>query len=284
MPRPQGQPQLDRLLQEWQSFHSTPQRILNQRLQALRKTVNETANTSFADLEKAIRDMSKVMPASTTEIAAVAEAAGQLGIKTDSIMGFTKAMLDLGNTTNISAEQGASQLAQFANITQMSQDDFDRLGSTIVSLGNNMATTEADIVSMGQRLAGAGAQVGMSEAEIMSFAAALSSVGIEAEAGGSAFSKVMVDMKLASKLGGEALDDFAHVAGMSADEFAKAYEDDAATAMTAFITGLGTLESRGEDAIVVLDEMGISEIRMRDALLRASGAGRFVCQRFGYWQ
>ena len=45
---------------------------------------------------------------------------------------------------------------------------------------------------MGLRLAGACHQVGMSEAQIMGFAAALSSVGIEAEAGGSAFSKVMV--------------------------------------------------------------------------------------------
>ena len=53
-----------------------------------------------------------------------------------------------------------------------------------------MATTEADIVSMAMGLAGAGKHVGMSEAQIMSFAAALSSVGIEAEAGGSAFSKV----------------------------------------------------------------------------------------------
>src|SRR5690625_3993273 len=125
---------------------------------------------------------------------------------------------------------------------------------------------------MGLRLAGAGAQVGMTEAQIMSFAGALSSVGIEAEAGGSAFSKVMINMQLAAERGGKDLENFAKVAGMSADEFKQAYEQDAAGAMMTFIEGLSTVEDRGMTAIGVLDEMGITEVRMRDALLRAAGA------------
>ena len=85
----------------------------------------------------------------------------------------------------------------------MSQEDFDRLGATIVDLGNNLATTEKEIVDMSMRIAGAGAQVGMTEAEIMSFSGALSSVGIEAEAGGSAFSTLISNMSLAVQQGGD---------------------------------------------------------------------------------
>lgn len=244
----------------------------------VKKTVDETSTISYEDLEKSIRDMSKTLPSTAAEIAGVAEIAGQLGIETENVMAFTKAMLDLGNTTNLTAEDGASMLAQFANITGMDQTEFDRLGSTIVALGNNMATTEADIVSMSLRLAGAGVQVGMTEAEIASFAAALSSVGIESEAGGSAFSKVMVNMQLATKLGGEELENFAMVAGMSAEEFAAAYEEDAAGALITFVEGLGTLEERGMDSLVVLDEMGITEVRMRDALLRSSNAAGLLSE------
>ena len=119
------------------------------------KTVDGT-EAQLAELRQGIIDMSRELPASAKEIAAVAEAAGQLGIETDNILKFTRTMIDLGETTNIVSAEAAKQLAQFANVTQMSQRDFDRLGSVIVELGNNFATTEADIVNMAQRLAGAG--------------------------------------------------------------------------------------------------------------------------------
>lgn len=237
----------------------------------VRKTVNATEE-EFAELSAGIREMTKVLPASAVEIAGVAENAGQLGIANEHILSFTRTMIDLGEATNLSAEQAATEFARFANIVGMSQKDFDRLGSTVVDLGNNLATTEREIVEMGMRLAGAGAQIGLTEAQIMSFAGALSSVGIEAEAGGSSFSKVMVEMQLAAELGGDKLKAFADVAGMSASDFKKAFEEDAAGAIIAFIEGLSTAEERGVSAIKVLDDMGIKEVRMRDALLRAAGA------------
>lgn len=216
--------------------------------------------------------MAKEIPASASAIAEVAEAAGQLGIEVPNIMDFTKVMIDLGNATNMSADEAATALARFANITQMSQRDFDKLGSVIVDLGNNLATTEGEIVAMSLRLAGAGSQIGLTEAQIMSFAGALSSVGIEAQAGGSAFSKVMIEMQLAVETGSEGLKDFANVAGMTTDEFSKAFRDDAGSAIISFIEGLGNAEEQGLSTIKVLDDMGITEVRLRDALLRASGA------------
>lgn len=237
----------------------------------VKKTVDAT-DAELAKLGQGIRDMAKEMPPAATEIAGVAEAAGQLGIKTPNILDFTKTMVMLGDSTNMSAEEAATSLARLANITGMSQKDFDKLGSTIVDLGNNMATTESEITAMGLRLAGAGSQIGLTEAQTMSFAAALSSVGIEAEAGGSAFSKVMVDMQLATEKGGKKLEQFASVAGMSASEFKTAFETDASGAIIAFIKGLGDAESKGQSAIGILDEMGISEVRLRDTLLRAAGA------------
>ncbi|MDT2660705.1 phage tail tape measure protein [Enterococcus hulanensis] len=162
---------------------------------------------SYKDLEKGLRDLATELPASHKEIAGVAEAAGQLGIKTENVKSFTKTMIDLGESTNMSSEKAATSLARFANITGMSQKDFDKLGSVIVDLGNNFATTESEITDMGLRLAGAGKQVGMSQGDIMGLATALSSVGVEAEAGGSAFSKVMIQMQLAVEKGSGAFED-----------------------------------------------------------------------------
>ena len=237
----------------------------------VRKTVSGT-EAEMKALEKGIMDMSQKMPSSAVAIAEVAQAAGQLGIQRDNILSFSKAMVQLGETSNLNSADGAAALAQFANITRMSQKDFDRLASTIVALGNSLATTERDVVEMGQRLAGAGAQIGMTEAEIMAFAGALASVGIEAQAGGTALSRVMIDMKLATVNGGQDLKNFAAVARMSAEEFKAAFEKNAADTMVKFIQGLASLEGTGTSAIEVLDKMGISEVRVRDALLRAAGA------------
>ena len=237
----------------------------------VRKTVDGTEK-QFAELRESILEMSKTMPESASSIAGVAEAAGQLGIEVDNIDGFTKAMVMLGDSTNMSSEQASTSLARLANITGMSQKDFDRLGSVIVALGNNLATTESEITEMGLRLAGAGSQVGLTEAQILSFAGALSSVGIEAEAGGSAFSKVLIQMQLAVEKGGKSLNNFAKVAGMSSKEFQKSFKQDATGAIIAFIKGLSDCESKGISAIKVLDDMGIKEVRLRDTLLRASGA------------
>lgn len=241
------------------------------------KTVSGTPK-QLLQIQNGIRKMATEIPQSVVKISAIAEAAGQLGIKTESILGFTRTMADLGVTTNLAGEEAASTLAKFANITGMSQNNFDRLGSTVVALGNNLATTESDIAAMALRLAGAGKQVGLTEAQILSFSGALSSVGIEAEAGGSAFSKVMNNMQLAVETGNKDLANFSKVAGMSAAEFKKAFQKDAANAINAFIKGLGKSQEKGESAIKVLDGMGITEVRMRDALLRAAGANDVFTQ------
>lgn len=238
----------------------------------VRKTVNATEE-EFANLEKGIRDMAKAGPSSAEELAGIAESAGQLGIAKENILSFTSTMSDLGTATNMTSEEAATSLARLANITQMPQTQFDRLGSTIVNLGNNLATTEAEITEFGLRIAGAGAQVGLSEAEILSIGAALSSVGINAEAGGTAISKVMIEIANATATGGEMLDRFAKVAGVSSSDFKKAFETDASGAIVTFIEGLGKMSDSGENVFAILEDLGLQEVRVRDAMLRASGAG-----------
>ena len=244
------------------------------------KTTDLTAQ-EFSDMEDAILEMTRVIPASATEIAGVAEAAGQLGIEKENILGFTETMINLGVATNISAEEAATSLARLANITGMPQTEFDKLGSVIVELGNNLATTEGEIVDMGLRLAGTASQVGLTEAEIMALAGAMSSVGISAEAGGTAMSTVMQKINTAVLSGSEEMAGFAKVAGMSAEDFASAWEDSPQTAITAFIEGLGGMNAEGVDTVTMLKDLGISGIREVDTLNRLSGASGLLAESFG---
>lgn len=242
------------------------------------KTVDATEE-QFTKLSDSFRDMSLVMPESASSIAAVAEIAGQLGIKVESIEKFTEVMVKMGDTTNLSATDAAESFAKFMNVmgntdttTKEYQDKVERLASTVVNLGNNTATTESDIMRMAQRLGSAGHQVGLNEAQVAALSATLSSLGLESEAGGSAFSKLMVNMKVACETGGESLDAFAEAAGVSAEEFKQAFENDAYGAMDMFIQSLASGGEAGESAIKMLSDLGIEEVRLRDSILRVTNA------------
>lgn len=226
----------------------------------------------LATVEQALRDMSREVPATHAEIAATAEAAARLGVAAQDVPVFTRAMIDMGEATDLSADQAATQLARMMNIMGTSTDDVAKLGSAVVDLGNNFAASESEIVEMSMRLAGAGAQIGLTEGEVTGLGTALAAVGIEAQAGGSAFSKVMIDIESSVDSGGDRLAQFAEVAGMSADEFAQKWQNDPGAALQSFVQGLADAESQGKSTIGILNDMGITEIRMRDALLRASGA------------
>nr|WP_240161601.1 phage tail tape measure protein [Flaviflexus equikiangi] len=243
------------------------------------KTVDGSV-VELSALEEGLRGMARELPASHAEIASVAEAAGQLGIETANVQGFTQVMIDMGESTSMSAEEAATQLARFVNIMGSSQTEFSNIGSAVVALGNSFATTEGEIVAMSMRLAGAGAQLGLSEADVLGLATAMSSLGIESEAGGTAMSQTMIQMRNAIDDGGESLEAFATAAGMSSDEFSKLFRESPADAILAVVTGLGELEAQGVNTSSILEDIGATGLRQADALRRLSGDATILGDAF----
>lgn len=237
------------------------------------KTTN-MSDDELAVMAEDIKKLSTEMPVAATELAGIVEVAGQLGIAKEDLLSFSVVMANLGVSTNMTSEEAATMLARFANVTKMAPAMYENLGSVVVALGNNSATTESEIVTMGQRLAAAGELAGLTEPEIMALAAAMSSVGIQAEAGGTAMTQTLTAMEQAVATGGSGLEKFASVAGMSAEQFASTWESKPIEAIEAFINGLGRLDEQGESATLVLEEMGLSGIRqgnMLKSLATASG-------------
>lgn len=236
----------------------------------VQKVVDGTP-AQMAELEGELRKLATTLPATHEEIAGVAEAAGQLGIARGDIVEFTETAIALGVSTNLSAEDAATGLARLGNIMGTSSSDVDRMGSTLVALGNAGASTEGDILAMGLRIAAAGRQAGMTEGEVLGMANAMSSLGIEAEAGGTAISTVMKKIHSAVLDGGDAVEGYARVAGVSAKEFAAAWREDAAGALTMFVGGLARAQEQGGNVNAMLGELELNDIRVSDTLLRLSG-------------
>lgn len=231
-----------------------------------------------AKIQQGFRDLAGEVPIAVEELMAIGELGGQLGIAKEDLLGFTETIAAMGESTNLTTEAAAEQMAKFANIMGTTADfgveGYERMGSTVVQLGNTMATTERDILSFGQRIAGAGEIAGLSEAEVLGIGAAFSSVGIEAEAGGTAVQKVLLAMNQAAIEGGDSLELFAATAGYESSEaFQEAWSDVPGEVFQDFVTGLG---AAGDDAMFILGELELQDQRLIRSFLSLAGSSEVL--------
>lgn len=222
------------------------------------------------NLGESFKRLSTEIPITGDELAAIATTAGQLGIAQENVETFTTVMAQLGTTTDLTADMAATMLAQFANITGTT--DYERLGSTVAALGDATATTASKVVEMSQGMAASATQAGMSDRDILAISAAVGSLGIEAAAGSTAMSTLISTLYKATETG-KNLEEFASVAGMTGEQFKQAWGKDAVGTMNRFIQGLNDTERNGRSAVVILDELGIKNVRQTKAILGLASAG-----------
>jgi len=249
-------------------------------LTSVRKTVDGT-EADYARLKEAAISFSRTNAVSASQILDIQALGAQLGYAIDELQLFGEVVSGLDIATNMSAEDAATELAQFANIMGMAHDKTKNYGSTIVALGNSFATTEADISHMAMRIAGAGKSIGLTEADVLGLATALSSMGIEAEAGGTAISTVMSSIDKAVALNSESVADWAAAANMSAAEFSAAWKSNAVGTLSQVLVGMDGATQAGGNLSAMLDELGITSIRQTDTLKRLANNSEFLGRAVG---
>jgi len=219
------------------------------------------------------RQLAKEIPITVVELNRIGEAAGQLGIRGEDILQFTKTMAMLGTTSNLTSDAAAAGIAKIQNIFQAAGKETDRFGSALIALGIDSAATESTILEFATRIAGMAKLAGMTQADVLGIATAMASVGIEAEAGGTAVQRVIQKMVTAVTNGGSSLEAFARQAGMSGAAFQKAFDADPAKAFNEWVLGLSRA---GRGAIAMLDELGLTNQRLVRSFFSLAGAGDSV--------
>ena len=238
----------------------------------VRKTVEGT-DEELASLRGELMKIPLVTASSTEEVMNVAAAAGQLNVPLDAIADFTKTIIMLGDSTNISADEGATSIARFMNIvgTDLTKGTkpVDRFASSLVALGNQTATDEESILALAMRLASAGHLAGLSTPDILGLSAAMSAVGLTAEAGGTAMSTTLQLIHKGVASGGEDLEKFAAVAGTTAEDFAKTWRENPIDALQQLLIGMSHLsEDGGAELLQFMEDVGWSGIRQSDTMRR----------------
>lgn len=252
---------------EWQSAFT-----------GVRRTVEGT-DEQLGQLEGQLRNIAKTTPATHKEIAAVAESAGQLGIKAPDVALFTRTVTELGNATNISTQEATEGLGKLINILQVAPKQVGVLGATLAALGKTGNSTEAEILAVAQRVAAAGTIVGFTSADVLGLSAALAGLGIKAELGGSAVTREMIRIQKAVDEGGKSLTALSKATGLSSAEFTSLYRKSPAEALAAVIKAISDAQKAGGNVSGLLDTLDIKNVRDVSSLARLAGGWDFYAKQ-----
>lgn len=228
-----------------------------------------------AGLRQAFRELALEIPIPVNEIARVGEVAGQLGVPLgiggQNLVQFTRIMAELGVATELSSDDAAFAIARFGNILGVTGEDLgdfaSHMGNSIVALGNASAATEPEIAALALRIGAAGRLGNLAAPEILGLATTLADMGIKAERGGTAVSRVIEEMIMAIGEGGEGLEQFARIAGLSTTDFSNAFKKDAIGTVKLFMKQLAEVQETGAPGLKqALIDMGLSGIRVKEVI------------------
>lgn len=241
------------------------------------------------NLETFAEVISNIDVATNLDVEGAANALGHLSnilhLSESDYVGFSDALVRLGNN-------GASTETEIANIAER----IGSMGSIVGMSGSDILAWASTIASTGQRAEAAGTAI----SKTMSFMetavaaaggtmdASFDTINTAVEEGGDKLTVFasLADMTaeefaeswqtnsedmaadLAEQLEGarNSLQKIADVAHMSADEFAKTWESDPTAALEAFIKGLNDIEGAEGSADKVLQDLGITAVRQKQAI------------------
>lgn len=235
----------------------------------MRKTVNGT-EMEFTALRDAAIAYSQTHVTSADTMLEMQALGGQLGVMVEDLEQFGQMASNLDIATNIDAESIALQLGQIGNVLGLDIDGMQGFSDALVRLGNNMPTQESAIMNVAQRFGAVATTAKFSGEEILAWSAAIASTGQRSEAAATAIGNTVSGIEQALASGGDDLNQFARIAGLSADEFAAKWKSSPTEALKLFIQGLHTLTESDESAVAALENMGITGVRQQQTLLGLS--------------
>lgn len=231
----------------------------------VKKTVDGTP-MQLASIRQGLLDLSGVMPTTAKELAVIAENAGQLGVKAPDILNFTRVIAQLAETTDLDFDSAATQLARFLTITGDGPAKIDQVSNALVALGNAGASTESEIVDFAQRLASAVTVAGGTSDQILALASAFSSMGVRAEAGGSALSTIITSISDSAKGGNAHLKTYAETAGLLPEQFRQIALTNPVEALILFGEGLGRIVKEGGSVTPIMESVELGGLRTSEAM------------------
>jgi TP901 family phage tail tape measure protein len=162
-----------------------------------------------------IKQMAANIPIAREELASVTADAARFGVEGEkNIQRFATVTAKMATATDLNTNRAGEALAKLATITQTPMDEVEKLGSSINSLGNTMATSQSEIVEGSLRASAQLSNLGASQTEIFGLQAALNEVSPSARRAGTRLRRVAQGISNPKNA-----QEYANALGMSVEEF-----------------------------------------------------------------
>lgn len=189
---------------------------------------------------KELQKLSSEIPLTVTELAAMAEAGGQMGIAKDQLTGFVEVAAKMATAFKMTGDESGQAIGTLMTVFNLSIPQVEKLGDAINVLGNTTNAKEKEIIDVLTRIGGIGQQFGLSAKELSALAASFLSLGKSPEVAGTAINALLSKLSTAnvqSKDFKEALG----ALGISANQLADDISTNPTQALDAFLTKLSSL-------------------------------------------
>lgn len=200
----------------------------------VKKVVDFKSPEGFANLSKDILKLTRTLPMTAEELAAITASGGQLGVAEADLKDFTTTIAKMSVAFDMSAQDSGDAMAKLANVYKIPIKDIGNLGDAINELSNSSPAKASNIVSTLGRIGGVAKQFGLTENAAAALSNSFVSLGKTPEVAGTAINGMLTKLMTADK-GGKKFQAALKSMGLNAKDLKKAIGQDAQGALTNFL-------------------------------------------------
>lgn len=208
-----------------------------------------------------LKSLAAEIPVAFGQITQIATIGNQLGIAQGALTSFTETVAKFSAATGVTVDATAMSFGRIGELLQVDAKDFEAMGSAIAFAGVNAVATEEQILSVTREIATTAKMANFTTPDIIGLSTALSSLGIAPEAARGSIIRTFAGINKAVSEGGAALEEYARIAGMPSQQFAKDWSDNGQVAFGSFLRGLQGLADGGANLDSVLRNLGMVNVR-----------------------
>lgn len=228
-----------------------------------------TTPAAVEAIRESLVRLSGQIPLTFDQLTQIATIGNQMGIAEEDIVSFTGTIARFASVSGMSIDAVTKAFGGFAAQTGLDPKYFENLGASIAKVGIDSNATEEQIVSLLREITAGARGAGFAADQIVGLSGTLAGLQIAPERARGALTTYFNTLNKAVADGGEDLQNFATVVGLTSEELENMVRNnEGADVLRRFLEGLNG--SGSVEVTQALDALNLSQLRVSDTFRRLS--------------